>query len=71
METTEKQLSRTDVVTTIAVVTTTAMVLAWYQTGLTGVQRLTNVGVAGTVTIASMILGFALLKKWDPSWSNL
>lgn len=63
MERTNEQLSTDIKIATIAIVATTSMVAAWFQTGLTGTAKFTNVGAAGVVTVAVMIIAFAALEK--------
>jgi hypothetical protein len=63
MERTNEQMSTNTKVVALALVTATSMVTAWFQTGMTGTAKFTNVGVAGVVTATVMIIGFAALKR--------
>jgi hypothetical protein len=58
-----EQMSPNMILATIAIVTTTSMGTTWFQTGLTGTAKFTNVGIAGVVTAAVMVIAFAALEK--------
>lgn len=63
MERRNEQMSPEMIVATIAIVTTTSMGSAWFQTGMPGTERITTVGVAGVVTAATMVIAFAALRR--------
>jgi hypothetical protein len=53
---------------TVALIATISAVTTWYYTDLTGVQALTNAGIALLVTAVAATGLFYLVKRLDPSW---
>jgi hypothetical protein len=60
-------LSR-DEVASIALIGITVAVFAWYRTGLTGIQRWTNVIIVLLVSVTVATATTFVLKKWNPRW---
>jgi len=62
-----RNLSRDELVS-ITVIGITAAVLAWYQTNLTGVQRLTTAVLTLLVSMSCATAVTVVLKRWNPHW---
>lgn len=52
----------------IALISITVAVFAWYQSEMTGIQRWTNATIALVVSIAVATAVTLFLKRWDPFW---
>jgi hypothetical protein len=62
-----RNLSRDEIVS-ITVIGITVAVLAWYQTNMTGIQRLANSIISLLMSISCATAVTVVLKKWDPTW---
>jgi hypothetical protein len=60
-------LSRDETVSIVFIGVTVA-IFAWYQTGVTGIQRWVSTTIAFLVSIAVATSLTTLLKRWDPIW---
>lgn len=57
-----------DEVVSIAMIGITVAVFAWYQTNMTGLQRLTNAVLALVVSLGCGTAVSVVLKKLNPDW---
>lgn len=57
-----------DGIVSIAVISITVAVFAWYQTGLTEIQRWTNTTIVLLVSVLVATGTTIVLKKWNPRW---
>jgi hypothetical protein len=62
-----RNLSRDEIVS-ITVIGITVTVLAWYQTDMTGIQRLTNSIIILLASISCATAVTVVLKKLYPTW---
>jgi hypothetical protein len=62
-----RNLSRDDIVS-IVVIGITVAVFAWYQTNMTGIQRMTNAVIALLVSVGCATAVTVVLKKLNPIW---
>jgi hypothetical protein len=62
-----RNLSRDEIVS-ITVIGITVAVLAWYQTNMTGIQRLANSIISLLVSISCATTVTVVLNKWNPTW---
>jgi hypothetical protein len=62
-----RNLNRDEIVS-ITVIGITVAVLAWYQTNMTGIQRLTNAVIVLLVSIGCATAVTVVLKKLNPTW---